>query len=81
MHRTHQAKPYIWSRTLETGGRTDRVLVAMDVGEGEKSVPVFGVFRDGTELIDGYSGAVGTVENGMVTLSTGSSLRLLGERW
>ena len=80
VHRTHQAKPYIWSRTLETGGRADRVLVAMDQGEGAKGVPVFGVFRDGTELIDGYSGAVGAVSGGRVTLATGSGLVLLSER-
>ena len=56
VHRTLQAKPYIFSRTLESGGRVDRVLVAMDQGEGAKTIPVFGVFPEGTELVDAYSG-------------------------
>jgi alpha-amylase len=78
VHRTHQAKPYVFSRSLATGGRTDRVLVAMDQGEGAKTIPVFGVFPDGTELVDAYSGVSGTVRNGAVSLTTGSGLVLLG---
>jgi alpha-amylase len=79
VHRTHQAKPYIFSRRLETGGRVDRVLVAMDQGEGPKTIPVFGVFPEGTELMDTYSGMSGTVRNDAVSLTTGSGLVLLGE--
>jgi alpha-amylase len=75
-----QAKPYIFSRTLESGGRVDRVLVAMDQGEGAKSIPVFGVFPDGAELVDSYSDASGTVRNGAVSLTTSSGLVLLSER-
>jgi alpha-amylase len=79
VHRTLQAKPYIFSRALEWGSRLDRVLVAMDQGEGAKIIPVFGVFPDGTEVVDAYSGVVGTVRNGTVSLTTGSSLVLLAE--
>jgi alpha-amylase len=79
VHRTLQAKPYIFSRSLETGGRADRVLVGMDQGEGAKTVPVFGVFPEGTELVDAYSGVSATVRNGTVSLTTGSGLLLLGE--
>ena len=79
VHRTLQAKPYIFSRTLESGSWVDRVLVAMDQGEGDKTIPVFGVFPDGTELEDAYSGVAGTVRNGTVSLTTGSGLVLLAE--
>ncbi len=79
VHRTLQAKPYVFSRTLEWGRSVDRVLVAMDQGEGAKTIPVFGVFPDGTELVDAYSGVVGTVRNGAVSLTTGSGLVLLAE--
>jgi alpha-amylase len=79
VHRTLQSKPYIFSRSLETGGRLDRVLVAMDQGEGAKTIPVFRVFPEGTELVDGYSGVGGTVRNGRLSLTTGSSLVLLAE--
>ena len=79
VHRTHQAHPYIFSRTLEYDGRADRVLVAMNQREGAKSIPVFGVFADGSELLDAYSGAFGTVRNGLVTLERGSELVLLAQ--
>jgi len=80
VHRTLQARPYIFSRTLGLSGRVDGVLVAMDQGEGAKTIPVFGVFLDGTELVDAYSGVSGTVRNGAVSVTTGSGLVLLAER-
>jgi alpha-amylase len=79
-HRTLQVKPFIFSRILETGDRVDRVLVAMDQGAGAKTISVFGVFPDGTRLVDAYSGVGGTVKNGTVALSTRSGLVLLAER-
>ncbi len=79
VHRTLQAEPYIFSRTLESGSRVDRVLVAMDQGEGAKSIPVFGVFPDGTELVDAYSGVSGTVKMGKFSLTSASGLVLLAE--
>jgi alpha-amylase len=79
-HRRLQAEPYIFSRTLETDELIDRVLVAMDQGEGSKTIPVFGTFPDGTELLDAYSGATGTVTNGEISLVTESGLVLLGKR-
>jgi alpha-amylase len=79
-HRRLQADPYIFSRTLETGELIDRVLVAMDQREGSVTIPVFGVFPDGTELMDAYSGETGTVTNGEISLVTESGLLLLSER-
>jgi alpha-amylase len=81
-HHRLQVQPYIFSRTLEAdgGGRVDRVLVALDQGEGAKTIPVFGVFRDGTELVDAYSGTWGTVRNGRISLTTAFRLVLLSER-
>ena len=79
-HRQWQAQPYIFSRTLATPGRADRVLVAMDQGTGARTIPVFGVFADGARLVDGYSGARGTVRNGSVSLTTQSGLVLLSEQ-
>jgi alpha-amylase len=79
-HRRLQAEPYIFSRTLEAEGRSDRVLVAMDQEIGLKVIPVFGVFPDGTALLDGYSGERATVTNGQVSLATGFDLVLLSER-
>ncbi len=80
IHRTLQTKPYIFSRTLQSGSQVDRVVVAMDQGEGNKSISVFHLFPDGTELVDAYSGVAGRVRNGSISLATRSSLVLLTER-
>ncbi|MEJ2335492.1 MAG: alpha-amylase family glycosyl hydrolase [Gemmatimonadales bacterium] len=79
-HRQHQLEPYIFSRTLKTRELSDRVLVAMDQGEGAKTIPIFNVFPDGTELIDAYSGETATVTDGQISLVTESGLVLLSER-
>ncbi len=77
-HRTLQTQPYVFSRTLDAGDLHDRVVVAMDEPLGVKRVPVAGVFPDGTELTDGYSGERATVREGAVSLNTGYGLVLLG---
>jgi alpha-amylase len=79
-HRRLQAAPYIFSRVLEADGFVDRVLVAMGQGTGAKTIPVFGVFPDGAELVDEYSGERGTVRNGAISLAAAFDLVLLGER-
>ncbi len=78
-HRRLQEAPYIFSRALETDDVVDRVLVAMDQAKDTKTIPVFGVFPDGTDLMDAYSGVTGTVTNGEVSLTTGFALVLLSE--
>jgi len=80
VHRQLQAAPYIFSRTIDANGLHDRVLVALDQGEGAKTIPVFGVFPDGMELVDGYSGVSGTVRSGSISLTTPFGLVLLSER-
>jgi alpha-amylase len=78
-HRRLQEQPYVFSRVLDAPGRSDRVLVAMDQPRGHKTIPVFGVFRNGTELLDAYSGATGTVRHDSISLTSDDSLVLLGE--
>jgi alpha-amylase len=78
-HRELQAAPYIFSRTLDTNRIHDRVIVALDQPRGSKTIPVFGLFPDGTRLVDTYSGERGTVTNGRVSLTTGFDLVLLSE--
>jgi alpha-amylase len=79
-HKELQATPYIFSRTLDVRDVHDRVLVALDEPTGQKTIPIFGVFSDGTVLVDGYSGATGTVTTGAITLNTDFGLVLLGAR-
>ncbi|MBE0592277.1 MAG: alpha-amylase [Gemmatimonadales bacterium] len=80
VHRRLQADPYLFSRTLETDVVVDHVLVALDHGQGSKTIPVFGTFPDGTELVDAYTGVTGAVTNGAISLTTGFGTVLLSER-
>lgn len=77
IHRRLLESPYIFSRTLQADGVDDRVLVALDLAAGDKTVPVFDLFPDGTELLDTYSGTRGRVANGSITFTTPYGLLLL----
>ncbi|MCK7598604.1 alpha-amylase family glycosyl hydrolase [Microbulbifer sp. CAU 1566] len=72
-HRVHQSTPLVFSRTLGD----DMVLVALDNPVGEKLIPVFGIFAEGSAVRDAYSGNTATVENGAITLDTEYELVLL----
>ena len=72
-HRMLQQSPYIFSRTLPF----DTVLVAIDQPEGTKTIPVFGMFPEGIELTDAYSGVKGRVSQGSVTIVSPGGLVLL----
>jgi hypothetical protein len=54
--------------------------VAMEQGSGPARVPVFGVYPDGTELVDGYTGEAAVVRDGAVALEHAAGLVLLSER-
>lgn len=73
VHEMIQTAPYTFKRTL-SGIVTDQVVVAM-TATGE--VNVGGVFADGQEVKDYYSGATGTVIDGKVTFGQESPLRLV----
>jgi alpha-amylase len=68
-----QQRPYIFSRVLGT----DTVLVGMDLGSGTKTIPVFGIFPEGSELTDAYSGVKGRVSQGSVSIVSPAGLVLL----
>ncbi len=78
-HRTLRTEPLVFARTLELDRVVDRVVVALDLDPGRKTVPVDRVFPDGTDLVDAYTGVSGRVEKGTVTLDTEAGLLLLGE--
>ncbi|MCL7937266.1 MAG: alpha-amylase, partial [marine benthic group bacterium] len=69
--------PWIFSRTLNWNGAEDRVLIAVGLEPGRVEIPVFGVFPEGTELEDGYSGDRAIVSEGEVTLESESGIVLL----
>jgi alpha-amylase len=79
-HRTFQEEPLIFGRVLAMEALTDRVLVALNLSVGSKTLPAFDVFPDGTDLVDSYSGAAATVVGGEIALDTPYTLVLLSER-
>lgn len=78
-HQRLGVEPYVFSRTLEAPGVSDRVLVAMDLEAGEKTILLYGLFPDGAELRDAYSGKTAVAANNEVTLDTRFGLVLLEE--
>ncbi len=79
VHQQLKAVPYIFKRTLDRKGHSDKVLVADGLSKGVKSLPVFDVFSDGTVLKDYYSGQSVTVKDGAVEVNSAYSMILLGE--
>jgi alpha-amylase len=79
-HRRLQADPYVFARTLGSNDRGDRVVVGLDQPVGAKTIPVAGVFPDGTRLVDAYSGARCEVRGGAATLTTPFAVVLLGRQ-
>ena len=56
------------------------MIVALDLEAGPKTVFVYGLFPEGTQLLDAYSGEVGLVTGGEITLDTAYELLLLSRR-
>ncbi|MCF8227263.1 MAG: hypothetical protein K9J30_15410 [Bacteroidales bacterium] len=70
--------PYIFKRTYNTEGNTDIVVIGLDLNNGEKSIPVDGIFDDGTMLKDSYSGERCEVVNGKAIINSDDQTVLLG---
>ena len=77
VHKMISNQPYYFSRILTKGQFTDKVIIGLDVKEQLKEVNVAGVFAEGTQLRDFYSGASMPVINGKVSFSSNSPIILL----
>ena len=77
VHQMISNQPYYFSRILTKGNFTDKVIIGLDIKEQLKQVNVAGVFADGTQLRDFYSGASISVINGKVSFSSNSPIILL----
>ena len=77
VHQMISNQPYYFSRILTKGQFTDKVIIGLDVKEQLKEVNVAGVFAEGTQLRDFYSGASMPVINGKVSFSSNSPIILL----
>ena len=77
-HQMLQQKPYIFSRTFERNGYSDKVLVGMDLDKGRKKIAVKSLFPEGTELYDYYSDTFASVSDGEIKLDSDFQMALLG---
>lgn len=77
VHQMISNQPYYFSRILTKGQLTDKVIIGLDVKEQLKEVNVAGVFTEGTQLRDFYSGASMPVINGKISFSSNSPIILL----
>lgn len=76
-HKRLSKSPYVFSRTYVDGDYRDKVVVALDLPKGKKSLVVKGFFGDGTKLYDTYSGTEVTVTKGKVILDNEFDIALL----
>lgn len=77
VHQMISNQPYYFSRIVTKGQFTDKVIIGLDIKEQLKEVNVAGVFAEGTQLRDFYSGASMPVINGKISFSSNSPIILL----
>ena len=80
VHQQIAAMPYVFSRKFIATTFSDAVVVGLDLPIGKKTIPTGTVFPEGTVLHDSYSGAIGVVKNGEVTLSSDYMIVLLATK-
>ena len=76
-HRRLAKSPYTFGRTYMNGDIKDKVVIALDLPDGKKSIWVKGFFGDGTKLFDAYSQTEVTVQNGKIVLDNDHDIALL----
>ncbi len=77
VHSMISEAPYTFSRVYSEDNFTDKVVVGLDLPEGEKLISVTGVFEDESMVLDTYSGVRAKVVDGYVTLDTNYNIVLL----
>lgn len=77
VHQMISKTPYYFSRTLTKGTFTDQVIIGIGLNEKLKEVNVDGVFVNGNQLRDYYSGASMAVINGKVSFNSSFPIVLL----
>ncbi|AXT51558.1 T9SS C-terminal target domain-containing protein [Aquimarina sp. BL5] len=79
-HNKLQDSPYVFKREYNKNGIQDEALVYTgNDNDFTGALDVFGIWDDGTELQDYFSGTFATVSNGTATFGTTFGLVLIGE--
>jgi len=78
VHQMLQASPYVFKRTYEKNGVTDRVVVALGLPQDRTvAIPVGGVFSDGQTVREWYTGKSAVVANGKVQFELRAPVALI----
>lgn len=77
VHQMLSETPYVFYREYSEGDYEDKVVVALNISEENKAIPVGDVFENGSKLRDAYSGKEVVVKDGVVTLQSPYDLVLL----
>lgn len=76
-HHRLSESPYVFSRSYVKDGYEDHVVIGLDLPPGAKSIPVKGVFAEGSPVLDAFSGTETIVKNGKLALDSGNGTVLL----
>jgi alpha-amylase len=76
-HKMISEMPYVFRRGYTKGSYSDKVIVGLNLPKGVKEIEVLEVFKEGTELIDAYSGVETSVVDGKVKLTSDFDIVLL----
>jgi alpha-amylase len=78
VHQMLQSSPYVFKRTYEKDGVTDRVVVALGLPQDRTvAIPVAGVFGDGQTVRDWYTGKTAMVSGGKVQFELRAPVALI----
>ncbi len=80
IHQKISDNPYVFSRVFNVDSYEDKVVIALDVPIGKKNISVGDIFKNGTQLIDVYSGKETLVENKKITIDTRFDIVLLEQK-
>ncbi|XLS30443.1 alpha-amylase family glycosyl hydrolase [Flavobacteriaceae bacterium M23B6Z8] len=76
-HEMISKDPYLFKRSYTTDGFMDKVLIGLDLSEGEKIIEVASVFEDGTMVRDAYSNTMVKVASGKAVIDSPFTVVLL----
>ncbi len=79
-HKMISKMPYTFSRSYHKNGIKDAVIVALDTRKGEKSIKVNSIFKEGTLLVDHYSGQETKVVKDSIKINSDYDILLLEPR-
>lgn len=76
-HQMIAETPYTFSRLYVNEGYSDKVVIALDLKKGKKTISVGTIFENGSEVRDAYSNQTAKVIDGNVVLDSDFDLVLL----